>query len=105
MRQVWEDLQRQEIEVFEFSRDADDDESVIADPDALALPIFAVCASETVIAADGRNVRGRAYPWGFVDGEERERGRERASERERERVCVCVCVSVCVCVCVCELVV
>ncbi len=65
---MWDDLQENGIRVFEFSRDADDDESVIADTDVLAHPVFAVSASEKTIAADGRSVRGRSYPWGYVDG-------------------------------------
>ena len=68
LSQVWEDLKKHEIEVFDFPRDAEDDESVAVDLESLVYPIFAVCSSDATITADGRSFRGRSYPWGFVDG-------------------------------------
>lgn len=32
---------------------------------------FAVIGSNTVVEARGQRVRGRLYPWGIVEGEER----------------------------------
>ncbi|EGD74992.1 hypothetical protein PTSG_07215 [Salpingoeca rosetta] len=61
-------LAEHNINVFEFPEDDDDDEEVQDDvANARSAWPFAVSASTQVLFADDKEMRGRAYPWGYVE--------------------------------------
>ncbi len=65
--QVWEDILKHDIHVHRFAIEDDDDETLPGDASS-QIPIFAVSASTGHITAGGKTLRGRTYPWGYVDG-------------------------------------
>jgi len=68
-KRVMEDIEHYGIPVYNFPYDVEeDDEDTIADNSELrALLPFAIVGSEDEIAIEGQLVRGRMYPWGFVE--------------------------------------
>ncbi|KAJ3299181.1 hypothetical protein HK104_009785 [Borealophlyctis nickersoniae] len=68
-KKVMEDIAYYKIPIYNFPYDEEeDDEDTIDENDELrALLPFAVVGSEDEAIVNGRRVRGRQYPWGFVD--------------------------------------
>ncbi|CAN6632868.1 cell division control protein 3 [Trichomonascus vanleenenianus] len=68
-RRILDDIKHQAIEVFEPPRYENDDEETIAENHDIMskVPFAIVGSSEMVSTADGRTVRGRAYPWGVIE--------------------------------------
>lgn len=69
LAQILSDIAHHNIQIFQApTYDNEDDES-IAEAEEIASKIpFAIVGSDKVVnAPDGRQVRGRAYPWGVVE--------------------------------------
>ncbi|KAJ7650957.1 Septin-domain-containing protein [Roridomyces roridus] len=66
---ILSDLEFNGIQIFQAPVYEDDDEESIAEADAVsrAIPFAVVGSTRVVRTASGRLVRGRAYPWGFVE--------------------------------------
>jgi len=67
--QVLSDIAYHNIQIFQAPTYENEDEETIAEAEEIAGKIpFAVVGSDSFIeTADGRTVRGRAYPWGIVE--------------------------------------
>lgn len=80
---ILHDIEKYNVPVFQFTSDDDDDVIPEEDEDEDAVPDdedfasenrylqsiqpFAIIASEQEYIIDGKPVRGRKYPWGFID--------------------------------------
>lgn len=69
-RRILKDISENEIDIYQFLVDSDDDEDVIKETKALQDSVpFAVVGSNTILEIGGKKVRGRMYPWGIVEVE------------------------------------
>lgn len=68
-RRIHDDIKYQQIEIFEPPRYDNDDEETVAENEEIMskVPFAVVGSTETVKTADGRQVRGRSYPWGVIE--------------------------------------
>ncbi|RSH77811.1 uncharacterized protein EHS24_002871 [Apiotrichum porosum] len=68
-RRVLADIEHHEINIFSPPMyDRDDDETAQENEEIIRKIPFAVVGSDQVVKApDGRNVRGRSYPWGVIE--------------------------------------
>ncbi|ODQ82797.1 hypothetical protein BABINDRAFT_29672 [Babjeviella inositovora NRRL Y-12698] len=69
-RTIMEDIEKYNVPIFEFTYDEEEDDyDVIQEIEFLnKIQPFAVIASEEVFTReDGTQVRGRQYPWGFIN--------------------------------------
>ena len=69
MWQVLADIEYHKIQIFEAPTYENEDEEAVAEAKEIASKIpFAVVGSDRIVnTPDGRQVRGRAYPWGVVE--------------------------------------
>jgi len=67
--QILSDISHHNIHIFQAPTYTNEDEETIAEAEEIASKIpFAVVGSDTIVnTPDGRQVRGRAYPWGVVE--------------------------------------
>jgi len=67
--QILSDIAHHNIHIFQAPTYDNEDEETIAEAEEIASKIpFAVVGSDKVVhTPDGREVRGRAYPWGVVE--------------------------------------
>lgn len=67
--QILADIAHHNIHIFQAPTYENEDEETIAEAEEIASKIpFAVVGSDKVVqTADGREVRGRAYPWGVIE--------------------------------------
>ena len=67
--QILADIAYHKIHIFQAPTYENEDEEAIAEAEEIAGKIpFAVVGSDRVVTTpDGRQVRGRAYPWGVVE--------------------------------------
>eukprot|EP00128_Syssomonas_multiformis_P011827 Colp12_sorted_trinity150504_noHs@17741 len=69
-KRVQEEIALNEIQIYTFPIDEDDDEETQEENRQLQAAVpFAVIGSNTVIEVGGHKVRGRQYPWGVVEVE------------------------------------
>ncbi len=63
------DIAHQGIEIYHAPQyDQEDEETILENEEILRKIPFAIVGSDNVVAtADGRQVRGRAYPWGTIE--------------------------------------
>ena len=63
------DIAHHQIQIFEAPTYENEDEEALAEAKEIASKIpFAVVGSDRIVKTpDGREVRGRAYPWGVVE--------------------------------------
>jgi septin 7 len=68
-QRVLNDIAHHQIQIFQAPIYDNDDEETIAENEEIAAKIpFAVVGSDREVqTADGRSVRGRAYPWGVIE--------------------------------------
>jgi len=66
---ILSDIAHHNIQIFQAPPYDNEDEETLAEAEEIASKIpFAVVGSDKVVRTpDGRNVRGRAYPWGVVE--------------------------------------
>jgi septin family protein len=68
-RHVLDAMEFHNIKFFTFPVESDDEETTTANRGIMSSVPFAIVASETdIITRDGHKVRGRQYPWGYVEG-------------------------------------
>lgn len=67
--QILADIKYHKVQIFEGPRYELDDEETIAENNEIMskVPFAVVGANTEVTNADGRKVRGRAYPWGVIE--------------------------------------
>src|SRR3984957_13735959 len=67
--EILSDIAHHNIQIFQAPPYDNEDEETLAEAEEIASKIpFAVVGSDKVVRTpDGRNVRGRAYPWGVVE--------------------------------------
>ncbi|ODV59360.1 septin SHS1 [Ascoidea rubescens DSM 1968] len=63
------DIEKFNVPVFQFTYDEEEDDPETIDENKYLQEIqpFAVICSEDTFSLNGRKVRGRKYPWGFID--------------------------------------
>ncbi|KAG9242372.1 cell division control protein 3 [Calycina marina] len=63
------DIKHHSIQIFEGPRyELDDDETIAENNEIMSkVPFAVVGANSEITSADGRKVRGRAYPWGVIE--------------------------------------
>ncbi|ORY05849.1 cell division/GTP binding protein [Basidiobolus meristosporus CBS 931.73] len=67
-KRVMEDIEYYRIPIYDFPNDPDDEEEMIEENNELrALLPFAVIGNEEEFVVDGVKIRGRRYPWGYID--------------------------------------
>lgn len=68
-RKILSDIAHHNIHIFQAPTYDNEDEETIAEAEEIASKIpFAVVGSDKIVTThDGRQVRGRAYPWGVVE--------------------------------------
>ncbi|KAJ8966719.1 hypothetical protein NQ317_011765 [Molorchus minor] len=66
---VLDDIKRHNIRIFEFDDLLKEDDEYELHRTLRDKVPFAVASSNTVVEVDGRNIRGRQYPWGFIEVE------------------------------------
>ncbi|EYE98646.1 septin AspB [Aspergillus ruber CBS 135680] len=68
-QRILADIQHHSIQIFEGPRYELDDEETIAENQEIMskVPFAVVGANSEVTTADGRQVRGRSYPWGTIE--------------------------------------
>lgn len=66
---ILSDIQHQGIEIYQAPRyDKEDEETILENEEIVRKIPFAIVGSDTVVnTPDGRQVRGRAYPWGTIE--------------------------------------
>ncbi|KAK6197758.1 hypothetical protein LQW54_010596 [Pestalotiopsis sp. IQ-011] len=66
---ILSDIKHHDIQIFEGPRYELDDEETIAENNEIMskVPFAVVGANNEITNADGRKVRGRAYPWGVIE--------------------------------------
>jgi septin 7 len=67
--QILDDIKHHNIHIFEGPRyELDDEETIQENGEIMSkVPFAVVGANSEVTSADGRKVRGRAYPWGVIE--------------------------------------
>lgn len=68
-QRILDDISHQKIQIFQPSVFDNDDEETINNSKALiaSFPFAVVGSTQEVTTLDGRNVRGRSYPWGTIE--------------------------------------
>ncbi|KAG7562606.1 hypothetical protein FFLO_01979 [Filobasidium floriforme] len=68
-RRILNDIHHHQIQIFQPPVYENEDEETIAENEEILSKVpFAIVGSDTVVStADGRHVRGRAYPWGTIE--------------------------------------
>lgn len=68
---IMEDIEHYRIPIYNFPYDAeeDDEDTIDENSELRNLMPFAIVGSEDIYEVNGRRVRGRQYPWGFVEVE------------------------------------
>jgi septin 7 len=66
---ILNDTAHNQIHIFQAPIHDNDDEETIAENEEIAakIPFSVVGSDKEVQTADGRSVRGRAYPWGVIE--------------------------------------
>jgi septin 7 len=67
--QILADIAHHDIHIFQPPQYENEDEETVAEMEEIASKVpFAIVGSDHLVRAlDGREVRGRAYPWGVVE--------------------------------------
>lgn len=67
--QVLADIEHHNIRIFQAPVYENEDEETLAEHEEIIskVPFAVVGSNKEVMTADGRRVRGRAYPWGVVE--------------------------------------
>lgn len=67
--QILADIEHHNIHIFQAPTYDNEDEETIAEAEEIAskIPFAVVGSDQLVVTPDGREVRGRAYPWGVVE--------------------------------------
>ncbi|KAL9580269.1 MAG: hypothetical protein Q9212_004598 [Teloschistes hypoglaucus] len=68
-KRILSDINHHNIQIFEGPRyEMDDDETIAENQEIMSKVPFAVVGANTdVVNAEGRQVRGRSYPWGVIE--------------------------------------
>jgi len=68
-QRVLADIEHHNIRIFQAPVYENEDEEILAEHEEIIskVPFAVVGSNQEVVTADGRRVRGRAYPWGVVE--------------------------------------
>lgn len=66
---IMEDIDYHKIPIYNFPYDIeeDDEDTVEENAELRGLLPFAIVGSEDIIEVEGRRIRARVYPWGYIN--------------------------------------